>query len=341
MDFKESLMPDLAQVSKVVRKRRAPKHDFKDGGGRVFAHRHDNGGGWVADTARVAASVKVTRNAQVAQFARVEDNCNIEGKAIVTGHARLSGHVRVAQNARVDGNARLCDRAVVLGNSVVRENALVAGSSTLENNAAVRGWAHVINTRINGPRAEHFWATVSGSSRLMDSNLWGVSVVGDNAILHRTTMNNALVNQSARLLDSSVATTLASPIWAAISRGEQPSRLEGSILDHLTVFQCTLVRSVVNTPRCLIGDSVHFIGCRIVLHTVPFQEWNNEIYINVSTNDPAEVMSYSLQSRGRPDTPNIPQQRPGGLPAVASVGVVHNPETIRQRRIMRLERNES
>ena len=30
------------------------KFDFRDGNGLVPAHKHPNGGGWVADTARVA-----------------------------------------------------------------------------------------------------------------------------------------------------------------------------------------------------------------------------------------------------------------------------------------------
>lgn len=340
MNLKESVLPDLSIVSKAVRKRRAPKHDFKDGAGRVFAHKHDNGGGWVADTARVAESVKVTRNAQVAQFARIEDECSVEGRGLVTGHARLSGHVRVIQEARVGGSARVCDRVTLAGHARVEENALVGGSSTLENNTLVNGWSQIFNTRVHGPRGKNHWATVSGSARVMDSNLWGLSLIGQNAILHRGTFNNARAHGGARIMDSNLTTVLPSHIAAALSLGHDiPGG--GDILEQLAIFEGNLIRSQVNVPRCRITDTVYFIGCRIMLHSVPFQELSNEVYFDFNTNDPAEVVSYSV-TRGRNPAggPNLPQQRGSGIPAVASVGVVHNPETIRQRRIMRLERSE-
>ena len=64
MDDKLTLLPDLTAPPK-IRQKRAPKHDFHDGQGSVFAHHHDNGGGWVADTAYVAPTVKVARHAAV------------------------------------------------------------------------------------------------------------------------------------------------------------------------------------------------------------------------------------------------------------------------------------
>ena len=51
-------------------------HDFGDGAGAVPAHRHVNGGGWVADTARVDATAYVGPMAQVS------------GEAWVSGEAR-------------------------------------------------------------------------------------------------------------------------------------------------------------------------------------------------------------------------------------------------------------
>ena len=53
------------------------KHDFKNGKGLVPAHRHSNGGGWVADTARVSDSV------YVGEFARVFGNADVFGDAKV------------------------------------------------------------------------------------------------------------------------------------------------------------------------------------------------------------------------------------------------------------------
>ena len=59
-------------------------YDFQDGRGPVPAHQHPNGGGWVADTARVAASACVGRDAWVC------------GDAEVSGDARVYGDARVS-----------------------------------------------------------------------------------------------------------------------------------------------------------------------------------------------------------------------------------------------------
>lgn len=59
-------------------------HDFKDGRGEVPAHKHPNGGGWVADSASVSAEAYVGPNAHVFGNARVY------GDAHVFGNARVS-----------------------------------------------------------------------------------------------------------------------------------------------------------------------------------------------------------------------------------------------------------
>ena len=76
-------------------------HDFGDGRGPVAAHRHPNGGGWVADTAPVDATAYVGPNAQVS------DNARVYGNAQVFGDARAYGNAHVSDNARVFGNARV------------------------------------------------------------------------------------------------------------------------------------------------------------------------------------------------------------------------------------------
>ena len=64
-----------------------PKLDFQDGKGRVSAHQHPNGGGWVADTASVDETAFVGPDAEV------------------YGHAGVYGHARVFGNASVFGDA--------------------------------------------------------------------------------------------------------------------------------------------------------------------------------------------------------------------------------------------
>jgi hypothetical protein len=68
-------------------------YDFQDGNGPVAAHQHSNGGGWVADTAKVD------------QCAFVGLNARIFGNAQVPGNARIFGNARI--NAEVPGNAEV------------------------------------------------------------------------------------------------------------------------------------------------------------------------------------------------------------------------------------------
>ena len=80
-------------------------HNF--GFGEVPAHRHSNGGGWVADTAKVADTAYVGVNACV------YGNAIVSGYAQVFGIARMSGDARLSGNAYVTGNALVCGSAVI------------------------------------------------------------------------------------------------------------------------------------------------------------------------------------------------------------------------------------
>ena len=82
--------------------------DFGDGNGSVPAHKHPNGGGWVADTAHVddtayvADTAKVYGNAQVFENAYVADTAKVSGKAVVSGYAHVFGNVHVSGSAIVE-----------------------------------------------------------------------------------------------------------------------------------------------------------------------------------------------------------------------------------------------
>lgn len=49
-------------------------HDFGDWRGSYPAHKHANGGGWVADTAIVPNGVMIPSSAQVGNYAKVADD---------------------------------------------------------------------------------------------------------------------------------------------------------------------------------------------------------------------------------------------------------------------------
>tara|TARA_R110000868_G_scaffold217532_2_gene467635 strand:- start:1111 stop:1521 length:411 start_codon:yes stop_codon:yes gene_type:complete len=74
-------------------------YDFGDGNGPVAAHQHPNGGGWVADTATVDASV------YVGTAAHVYGNAEVYGDAWVYSDARVYGNARVYGIMRSDGYA--------------------------------------------------------------------------------------------------------------------------------------------------------------------------------------------------------------------------------------------
>lgn len=66
--------------------------DFQDGNGPVPAHRHPNGGGWVADTANVEETAYVGPNAQV------YGSAHVEGGVSLLCDTRISGVSCVAYN---------------------------------------------------------------------------------------------------------------------------------------------------------------------------------------------------------------------------------------------------
>jgi hypothetical protein len=62
-------------------------------------HQHENGQGWIANTAKVEKTVYVGPNARVSGYAQVY------GDARVYGYARVSGYAQVYGDAWVSGDA--------------------------------------------------------------------------------------------------------------------------------------------------------------------------------------------------------------------------------------------
>jgi len=71
-------------------------------------HQHSNGGGWVANTAVVAASAYIGPDAQVSDNAWVYGTAQVYDNARVFGNAQVYGNARVFGNAQVYGDARVC-----------------------------------------------------------------------------------------------------------------------------------------------------------------------------------------------------------------------------------------
>ena len=98
---------------------------------RGRGHVHANGGGWVADTARVSDSVYVGPDAMVL------------GSANVSGNVRITDHAVVAGNTVIKDSAVIADHAVVHGGGWVYINEWISGSVEISGNAVVSGSAVV------------------------------------------------------------------------------------------------------------------------------------------------------------------------------------------------------
>lgn len=254
----DPLVPDLANPPR-VRKRRAPKHDFKDGQGRVFAHKHDNGGGWVADTAHVAPGVKVTRNAQVFGFARVHDECEITGQAKVYGRARLFDQVRLSQEAVVRDNALVSDTVQLANQVFVHGNARVMGNTRLTNRLEVFNHASIINCNLSGPRA-NVMARVHGNARLLNCHAWHWFDIYDAVVAENTQFSNVTVNFSARLINSQVTTNL--PYHYSMFLDGRHSTLDSGfpgLSMATTVVWGTLISSQLYTPRMVVQSNTRYV----------------------------------------------------------------------------------
>jgi hypothetical protein len=124
-------------------------YDFDDGNGLVAAHRHLNGGGWVADSAVVSDSAfvgpdaLVFGNARVSDSASVADRARVRDRAEISGQARVAGHADVRGDAQVAEEAEVCEDASVSGRAVVSGSARVTGSAQVKDDGVVIGMARV------------------------------------------------------------------------------------------------------------------------------------------------------------------------------------------------------
>jgi carbonic anhydrase/acetyltransferase-like protein (isoleucine patch superfamily) len=145
---------------------------------RGRCHVHPNGGGTVADTARVAPTAYVGPRALVLGTANVLDTVRIEDYAVVCSNAVVSNTVVISGHAFVGGTS------VIRGNAKVRDYARVVS-------ATVGGHARILDHGIvdNGAQVRDF-ATVKGKARQggkyamsRDPKLGEGSYVGGDAVM--------------------------------------------------------------------------------------------------------------------------------------------------------------
>jgi len=121
--------------------------------------RHENGGGFVSDSARVAASAYVGPHAMVLDGARVEDNVCIHQyavvhgpKTVVRGNAKIGGKAWVFGDVTVGGDARILESATVTTVGRARTSH-AEGQGEITGTAVIKG-DHIL--RICGEKGQVF-----------------------------------------------------------------------------------------------------------------------------------------------------------------------------------------
>ncbi len=147
---------------------------------------HVNGGGFVANTAKVADSVyvgpdamvlgkavikgdvRIEDHAVIMGSAFIKDNAVVDGNAIVAGSAKLSENAHVGDyavvsgNASVSGNGQVLESAYVYGNYKITENGIAKGLSLLTAAGQLSGQGVTDGDTYDDSGARHKKGTVTG-----------------------------------------------------------------------------------------------------------------------------------------------------------------------------------
>jgi hypothetical protein len=138
---------------------------------------HANGGGFVAETAKVDATAYVGPQARVLGKAEVRGQARIEDQAVVRDavaqdEAVVSGHALVHEGSTVKDRAKVRDRAVVANRTTVAddarilEHARVASAKTCGGRTTVKGLAVVYGGNQTGtPVIDGFYAKANDISK--------------------------------------------------------------------------------------------------------------------------------------------------------------------------------
>lgn len=106
-------------------------------------HIHSNGGGWVADSAKVADSVYVGPDAKVLGGAKLSGNVRVEDYAVVANSVTAQDNAIISGHAVVDGGGWYYDNGwkqgsiALSGNAVISDSSVVTGACSVSGNAKV------------------------------------------------------------------------------------------------------------------------------------------------------------------------------------------------------------
>jgi carbonic anhydrase/acetyltransferase-like protein (isoleucine patch superfamily) len=160
------------------------------------AHRHPNGGGWVADTATAETTAYLAPDAVVYDSAMLLGQASVGSLSVVCGQAVVRGQAQIGQRCCVVGHAVVAAKARVLDGSQVSYRALITGQavvtrSTVDGAAEVFERASVVGSQVAGQ--------VSGRARLdrcvvaAGSFVRGAAVCADATLVETAVLEQAQV----------------------------------------------------------------------------------------------------------------------------------------------------
>jgi hypothetical protein len=262
---------DPPNPPKKIRKKRAPKHDFKDGLGRVAAHRHDNGRGWIADTAKVEDSVYVGTGCEIFQNAIVRGNVRLQGNSRIFGGAAVSGAVLLQKEAAIYGKAVVRDQTTLTDTVRLFGEAHVSGTSSLYSNSFVCDSAHVFSTSLHGD------CQIRGSALLVRSTLHGgnggnngfIEIKGNAALIHATVQGHVSVAGSAQILRSNIRnhfSTVATKLSECVIVSDESYIYVPVVLEHHAVIIRSQLYQQHTEPQFPNSDDghVHIAGRTVI-----------------------------------------------------------------------------
>ena len=130
-------------------------HDFGDGNGPVPAHQHPNGGGWVDNTATVAASVYIGARATIGTRAHIWAWAHIGARAHIGEGAAIGEWASIGEWAHIGARATIGERARIGEWAHIGARATIGEWARIWARAHIGEWAHI------GARATiGEWATV-------------------------------------------------------------------------------------------------------------------------------------------------------------------------------------
>lgn len=163
--------------------------DFEDGKGLVPYALHRNGGGKVACSASVDATVHVGANCQVSGNVKIKDRVSIDGRVRISGDDFPNDVCTLIENdVTIAGNVRISGCAVIRDHVEIRDDVRIEGCVQIMHHAKIGGKA-----RLNG------WVCIMDSAYVCGN----VEIIGNTEKLEvrdETCLRDGIITKQSDLV---------------------------------------------------------------------------------------------------------------------------------------------